>query len=174
MNRTSALKINVGFLIHEEIGVDRDFSFDFPSLEVEDDILLTDVHVKLNLSKTQLGLVATIELDGKVGLECSRCLDSIHHKIETDFTEMFALSKKEVSENAILISEDHTIDFYPILEEYVVLAQPSHTLCKDDCKGLCVECGANLNREDCGHDQESIDPRFAVLKELLEEEDDDS
>ena len=173
MNRTSALKINVGFLIHEEIGVDRDFSFDFPSLEVEDDILLRDVHVDLNLSKTQLGLIATMQLQGNAGLECSRCLDSISHRIETEFTELFASGKKDVSESAILIPEDHTIDFYPILQEYVVLAQPSHSLCKEDCQGLCVECGVNLNKEDCGHEQISIDPRFAGLKDLLQDKEEE-
>ena len=167
MNKNSSLKINVGFLVHEEPGVDRDFSFDFPSLNTDDNLQLTDVHMDLNLSKTQIGLIATMHIEGDVELECSRCLDSLSHRIETDFTEIFVFRKEQVSDGAILIPEDHMLDFNPIVSEYIVLAQPLNVLCREDCKGLCIECGANLNREDCGHEQVSIDPRLAKLRDLL-------
>jgi len=48
----------------------------------------------------------------------------------------------------------------------VILSVPMKPLCKEDCKGLCPVCGANLNYEDCGHTQEKVDPRLLKLKEL--------
>ena len=173
MNTNSGLKINVGFLVHEELGTEREYLFDFPALKTEDGLQLKNVHIDLNLSKTQIGLIAAMEIVGVIEMECSRCLEPISHRIQTDFSEVFVFRKKEVSEDAILIPEDHMIDFNPIVTEYIDLAQPLHVLCKEDCKGLCVECGANLNKEDCGHEQVSIDPRFAKLRDLLVDGDED-
>ncbi len=60
-----------------------------------------------------------------------------------------------------------TIDLDPIVREQVLLALPLSVLCEDDCKGLCMVCGQNLNEEECGHSgQKQIDPRLAKLGEI--------
>jgi uncharacterized protein len=68
-----------------------------------------------------------------------------------------------------LLPSDGSIDLTPIIRDYAVLDIPISQVCKPDCKGLCPVCGANLNEGDCGHRQESIDPRLAGLKALLED-----
>ena len=73
-----------------------------------------------------------------------------------------------------LLPADGSIDLTPIIRDYAILDIPISQVCKLDCKGLCPICGANLNEEDCGHRQESVDPRLAGLKEMLEKSEKDS
>jgi uncharacterized protein len=58
------------------------------------------------------------------------------------------------------------IDLDPIVREQLLLALPSYPVCKDDCKGLCPVCGANLNDRECGCDRHVPDPRWAGLKNV--------
>jgi DUF177 domain-containing protein len=58
------------------------------------------------------------------------------------------------------------IDLDPIVREQLLLAVPTYPVCKDDCKGLCPVCGANLNDRECGCDRHVPDPRWAGLKNV--------
>ena len=66
---------------------------------------------------------------------------------------------------------DHDrIDLEPVAREAVLLELPLAPLCKDDCAGLCAECGADRNAVDCGHGLEPVDDRWAALGDLKFEE----
>lgn len=58
------------------------------------------------------------------------------------------------------------IELDPIVREQVLLALPMDTLCKEDCKGLCAQCGTNLNEQQCSCETKQVDPRLAVLKNI--------
>ncbi len=62
------------------------------------------------------------------------------------------------------------VDLDDLVREQILLALPTRQLCRDDCKGLCPTCGANLNQTTCDCSAEEIDPRFAALAQLLAEE----
>ena len=62
--------------------------------------------------------------------------------------------------------EHDTIDLGQLMSEQFYLALPMKPLCKDACRGLCAQCGTNLNRETCGCSPAWDDPRFAALKAL--------
>lgn len=68
------------------------------------------------------------------------------------------------------LDEEHysgkTIDLAPALREQLLLALPPPPLCKEECKGLCSACGADLNQTDCGHAQKAPDLRWAALKNV--------
>jgi uncharacterized protein len=59
-----------------------------------------------------------------------------------------------------------TIDLDPILREQVLLALPISVVCREDCKGLCLVCGQNLNDKECGCERKVPDPRLAALKNI--------
>jgi uncharacterized protein len=63
-------------------------------------------------------------------------------------------------------SVDETIDVGTVIREDIVLNRPMQVLCEPNCEGLCPECGQNLNEGDCGHDQESVDPRLSKLQDM--------
>ena len=74
---------------------------------------------------------------------------------------------RSVSESGLLLPDDAHIDLAPLLREYALLEIPISPLHKPDCKGLCPECGQDLNIRDCGHRPERSDSPFAKLKDLL-------
>jgi uncharacterized protein len=59
-----------------------------------------------------------------------------------------------------------TIDLDPIVREQVLLALPMNAVCREDCKGLCAQCGQNLNEKQCGCETKVIDPRLAPLMNI--------
>lgn len=62
--------------------------------------------------------------------------------------------------------EGDEIDLWPLVREQLLLSLPAYLRCGEDCAGLCVVCGTNLNDKDCGCSREVIDPRLAKLREI--------
>jgi uncharacterized protein len=82
-----------------------------------------------------------------------------------DYQELYLYPDEETEdEDAMWLSGD-LIDLEPVVHDAVVLALPQQPLCRDDCPGLCVECGARL-ADDPGHRHEHVDQRWAALERL--------
>ncbi|MEU9022276.1 YceD family protein [Actinomadura sp. NPDC048394] len=111
---------------------------------------------------------ATVPLEG----ECARCLDPIASTFEADFQELFVYPDTRSGGNAEddeLRLEDDLIDLEPVLRDAVLLALPLSPLCRDDCPGLCAECGARLADVGPDHHHDVADPRWAALQDLAGE-----
>ena len=117
----------------------------------------------LRLESVNEGIVArgTVEVPW-VG-ECRRCLGPIESTLHTDVYEVFEDDPVEGETSKLEI--DH-IDLEPIAREAVLLELPLAPLCKEDCLGLCAECGADRNAGECGHELIARDDRWAALDEL--------
>ena len=99
-----------------------------------------------------------------------RCLDDVEQVIDADLQELFAYPgrKPEGEDDEDLRElEDELIDLEPAVRDAVVPALPFQPVCRDDCPGLCAQCGARL-ADDPGHQHESADPRWAALQGLSE------
>ncbi|MGU3469672.1 YceD family protein [Paenibacillus sp. D51F] len=111
------------------------------------------------------------ELSADLTMACSRCLEPTEEHIVIPIEERFAhvSAVKDINEDEdlIIVSEDK-VDLKPYVEGTMLLYLPMSPLCSDDCKGLCPDCGINLNEQSCGCSQDKIDPRFEALKKLLE------
>ena len=108
--------------------------------------------------------------------ECDRCGDETEFTITTDFSESFTnlpekVSEGEEADDDVHFFEGDVIDLLPYVEQALFLAMPMKVLCREDCKGLCPSCGQNLNNKECSCDKSPIDPRLAVLADLLKEND---
>ncbi len=68
----------------------------------------------------------------------------------------------------IIIVEDMKLNLDELVYSEVLLSLPMKHLCHDDCKGICIKCGKNLNDGDCGCVKKEIDPRLQALADLLE------
>jgi uncharacterized protein len=114
---------------------------------------------------------ATAELDG----ECVRCLEPIHDEIEVDFQELFVYEEKDDEtddeDSGTSRLEGDLLDLEPLLRDAVVLSLPFQPLCQDDCPGLCIECGARLADDPDHQHEEPIDPRWATLQGLTQDDD---
>lgn len=100
---------------------------------------------------------------------CDRCGVDVNVPLQCDFEESFTNLKEKADEEDELIHffEGDTIDLLPYVAQTIFLNMPMKTLCREDCKGLCPECGINLNEKECSCDKSPIDPRLAVLADLL-------
>jgi uncharacterized protein len=127
------------------------------------------VELDLRLEAVMEGVLVTGTADVSLTGECARCLEPITDEITVDLQELYvyedhALPEEEDDEVGTL--QDDLVDLEPLLRDAVVLALPFQPLCRDDCPGLCPECGARL-ADDPDHAHEAaIDPRWAALADL--------
>ena len=116
-------------------------------------------------------------IDTRVQVECDRCLRPVDLPVNADFSlEYISDSDYESSEVAELTAEEmsvavfdgQAIDVDEIVKEQILLAVPTRMLCREDCKGICPDCGADRNTGECNCVTKEIDPRWAALKNLTE------
>lgn len=168
-NPRRPFRLNVGFLVHEEVGYKREFPFEFEQIQISDDLVLHNFEGLVTIGRTPQGLIVQGDFSAEATLECARCLIDFDRKLEWDFTELYAFNEKSVSESDLLVPEDQQIDLEPLIREYALLEVPINPICKPDCKGLCSVCGENLNEIDCGHKNLSDESPFSALKDLLDD-----
>jgi uncharacterized protein len=159
-------RINVGFIIHEEVGYLHKIPFELEKVNLED-LELQNLSGEVTIDRTPQGLVVLGKFSGDTKLECVRCLKEFKHSLIWEFTELYAFTKKSVSESELLVPDDAHIDLAPLIREYALLEIPINPIHSSECKGLCIECGQDLNVKDCGHSQDNEDSPFSVLKKLL-------
>jgi uncharacterized protein len=164
-NPRKPLRLNVGFLINAPIGYNRDFDFYIPSLE-DDDLSLAEVEGLVKISRTPQGLLVQGNFTGATTLECARCLVDYSQQLKWEFTELYAFKRENITESELMVPEDAHIELSSLVRDFALLEVPIRPLCREDCQGLCQECGQNLNEKDCGHTPEDDSP-FSALKDLL-------
>jgi len=124
----------------------------------------------INLGDSLL-VTGTIEATGQY--ECSRCLDGYKLKESIVFNECFREKSQPLSqgqsEDDFLIYEGDTIDIDELICEHLLLNEPLKTLCSENCRGLCPVCGVNHNHTECNCTLTTVDPRFAVLSQFIQE-----
>jgi uncharacterized protein len=95
---------------------------------------------------------------------CVRCLIGWEGPVEAEWSELFV---RHPDADQSPITPDGIIDLEPIVRDELSLALPADPLCRQDCAGICPECGADLNNAPCdGHGDDSEGP-FAALKQLF-------
>ncbi len=172
IKKNNPLRLDVSYLINQSPGTYREYEFVFPELKFDNDFTLTNIEGVIAISVTDDGVVADGDLKTETALNCTRCLQDYVQPLEIKFTEMYVFhpNGEDGDDLEHQLPPDGFIDLTPLLRDYGLLDIPIRHLCREDCKGLCPVCGADLNQEDCGHEREEIDPRMAKLKQLLDED----
>ncbi len=110
-------------------------------------------------------------------LECGRCVEPFDLPVDSTFdlryvpaAETAVPGEREIAEDDLetTVYRDGVLDVADLLREQFQLVLPMKPLCREDCKGLCAECGTNLNRGTCECAPRWEDPRLAALKGLLD------
>lgn len=114
-------------------------------------------------------------LRGRVRGECSRCLDAFEESVDAEFHLTFVRDlpaaeggEKELHREDLEVEvlTGGAVDLGEVVTEQFQLALPSRPICRDECRGLCPQCGVNRNRESCECQSRAVDPRFAALAAL--------
>lgn len=111
-----------------------------------------------------------VEGDGtaRVVLVCSRCLENYEDTLTVPVLEQFSQHPEEqIADEDVHVVETDRIDMRPYVEEAALLEIPFVPLCREDCLGLCPECGANRNERDCGCVRDKKDPRWLGLEDFF-------
>jgi len=135
------------------------------------------VDLDLRLEAVMEGVLVTGSAEAGLEGECARCLEPIDDTVAVDFQELFLYDREHAEgdqDDDVSRLEGDLLDLEPVLRDAVVLALPFQPLCRDDCPGLCAECGARL-ADDPGHrHDEAVDPRWGALQGLVTDHDDNS
>jgi uncharacterized protein len=133
------------------------------------------VELDLRLEAVMEGVLVTGAASAALTGECARCLEPITDEIEVGLQELYVYDDQGYSseeDDEVSMLEGDLLDLEPLLRDAVVLALPFQPLCTDDCPGLCPECGARL-ADDPDHTHEApIDPRWAGLAALQQDQQD--
>ncbi len=159
----SKLLLNDGLSIpiKTELSVDSDF---FNDLNVE---FNTPVNASGDIKSISGMLYLTLNISAVYIAKCSRCLCDTEEKLDFTINEVFSKPGLENENDDVIILDSNEIELKDIIEEALSCALPIKSLCDAKCKGLCPECGCNLNIETCNCECDDIDPRLAVLKDFL-------
>ncbi len=147
------LRLNIGFLLNASVSTARELHFDDPQLLFEDHFVVTDFKGVVRMTRTQQGILFEGDFTGTVPGECGRCLCTFEMPVKAQFEELFHFRARSISDADLILPEDGYVELAPVVQEYFILDIPINPLCKEDCRGLCIECGANLNETTCVHQQ---------------------
>lgn len=145
----------------------------------EDTALLEPVTGELSLVGTGLTVSLTGRVRTVVRQLCGACLQPFTQPLECAIHEEFATVRAPAPEaaagraEAVLEAEDfvvpvrpdEAIDLSEIVRQHLVLALPIAPRCREECRGLCPSCGADLNAGACACPQDRVDPRLEALRE---------
>jgi uncharacterized protein len=137
----------------------------------------TDVDLELRLESVVEGVLVSGTARARVGAECARCLEPVGWDECVDIQELYVYPPQDARGHRVQDEgddeddgppaiEDDLIDLEPTVRDAVVIGLPIAPLCREDCPGLCVQCGAHL-AQDPDHSHEESDPRWAALSALL-------
>jgi uncharacterized protein len=152
----------------------RSYRRDFPSpsglfLDVIGIAEGSDVELDVRLESVMEGVLVSGTATAQVTGECARCLDPLNDELQVELTELFAYpdTATDASTDPDEVSRvvDDLVDLEPVVRDAMLLALPLAPLCRDDCQGLCPECGAKRAELGPDHRHETMDPRWAALKE---------
>jgi uncharacterized protein len=169
------MQINVSQLLKEPIGSSRSYQVNV-TLDVTDDGTKTKVEGEVRLMRTNRGILAQGKLDTEIKLTCSRCLSVFDCPLTLDLEEEYIPTIDVVSgaplpslePGPFLIDEHHVIDLTEAIRQCALLAAPMKPLCRENCAGLCLNCGRDLNLGPCDCSVPTDDPRWSELTRLLQ------
>lgn len=173
------MQFNVAQLLKEPTGSTRRYQIE----ETLDDldpalVIQTPITGWVKFTKIPVGILVVGELQTEVEVNCTRCLEPFDTTVTVELEEEFraaldlrtgaSLPQEEDSDEATRIDDKHLIDLNEVLRQALLLAIPSSPVCREDCAGLCPQCGANLNDGPCDCPDEETDPRWEALRALLD------
>jgi len=148
-----------------------------------DELDLMDDRLRLEQPASVTGRIRTSgsevrvsgKIDARVEVECDRCLKALEVPVSAKFAleyitgqqyESTHVAELSTEEMAVSVFDGEAIDVDEIVREQILLAVPDRALCNDYCKGICSNCGTDLNSGNCNCESSEIDPRWEALKKF--------
>jgi uncharacterized protein len=128
------------------------------------------LELDLRLESVSEGVLVTGTISASVRGECGRCLDPVTDELVVDVVELFAYpnstTEATTGEDEVHRLAGARLDLLPVVRDGIVLGLPATLLCREECAGLCPDCGQRLDDLPPDHAHDTIDPRWAALANL--------
>jgi len=179
MKKLESMIFNVAQLMKAPVGTSLVNDFQEDTIQFDDDIkVIGPLNGHVRMRRTNQGLLVDGWVELTLDLSCNRCLKEFELPMHVNFEEQFYPTFDVVSglplapfdENEIFpIDAHHQVDLTEAIRQNLLTDLPMVVVCKEDCKGLCPQCGQDLNLGSCECEPE-VDARLSVLKTLLQYE----
>jgi uncharacterized protein len=176
------LQFNVAQLLKETTGAVRNYEIEAEvGNEFDEELkLVSPLTGQVRLLRTGPNILVTGSLEATIEKICGRCLTSFTAPVIIELEEEFyptldiitgsPIAQSSEVEEADLIDEQHILDLSEVVRQEFLVKSDTLFYCRPDCKGLCPQCGQDLNLGPCNCEDEVIDPRWAGLQGLQTEE----
>ena len=166
---------NVAQLLKEPTGATRIYPVDEP-VSIDDGSTTVFAKGQVSLLRFAEGIWVSAGLDVGLPATCSRCLKGFKHSMRITIEEEY-LPTADIStgeplgfggddEDSLTIDQRHLLDLTEVLRQYTLANQPLKPLCREDCPGLCPNCGTDLGETPCSCGEGAVDPRWAPILKL--------
>ena len=102
-------------------------------------------------------------------LVCDRCLTPFTHDVKQQVIHTVVRELNSADDDDYVVVPNGIVELIPLATNDIILSLPAKFLCTDDCKGLCIGCGCDLNRSACSCEAKPCDPRLAILDKFFED-----
>ena len=169
------MKIRLDSARFEPFAWQETLDFKPAALGFEEGVELTPVEVRGELSRLEPNFLLSARLAYRQSVPCDRCLRPVGGEVDSrlellvvDHPRPAEGGERQLGEDELGVFElaGELLATEPLVAEQVQLNLPTHPLCREDCRGLCPRCGANLNDGPCGCAEPPGDPRWAALAGL--------
>ncbi|RLT26808.1 MAG: DUF177 domain-containing protein [Chloroflexi bacterium] len=169
------MQINVATLLQEPVGSRRELTLENETISIPDMNYVAQVVGRVRLMRSPRGVLAHANLITRPHLTCSRCLEEFDQPLAISLDEEFVPQQDPASGHPVeaeiddfRIDEHNELDLSEAVRQYETAALPLQPVCRDDCAGLCPECGQNLNERPHVHEEPNGDGAWAGLAGLSE------
>ena len=168
---------NVAQLMKSDVGTSLTDQINEENIELDKDVhVVSPITGHVRMRRVNQGLLVDGGVDLTIELECTRCLSEFEQPMHITFEERYyptvdvvtGIPLPPITEDDVFpIDDHHLIDLTEAVRQQLLLDIPMVTLCKENCAGLCSQCGKDLNLGPCNCEPE-IDARLSILKTLLQ------
>jgi uncharacterized protein len=173
------MQFNVAQLLREPVGSLRFFDLNEPNVRLGGEFPPQQITGDVKLLRTADGVLVRADVDLVARQECSRCLTEftlpVHVHLEEEFFPMVDIWTGAPADlppgtewSAFRISANHILDLQEPVRQYAAIALPIQPLCRENCAGLCPQCGVDRNTVSCECQETPTDPRWASLGALIQ------
>jgi uncharacterized protein len=174
----NSMIFNVAQLLKSPVGTSLEAEIDEEAIQLDEDLrVIGPLTGHVRMRRTNQCVLVDGWVDLTLELTCTRCLTEFEQPMHVTFEERFyptvdvvtGMPLPAIDEDEVFpIDGHHLLDLTEAVRQHVLLDLPMATLCKEDCAGLCAQCGHDLNLGPCDCKPE-VDARLGILKTLLED-----
>jgi uncharacterized protein len=163
---------DVGPFLHQPAGATCAYRLN-EHQDKSDELPAASVTGTVSFLRTRTGILVSVCLSAIGSDTCSRCLEPVQSVCDIDFQEEFAPTvdidtgiRLSPPDDVFAIDDRQVLDLNEAIRQYRLASRSLQPLCQPDCRGLCPDCGGNLNLGPCSCPIKSADPRWRALSEL--------